>query len=176
MMRFEQADLGGKGFAVGHTERIYHLRFLMRVVFTPLIPAFSRLREKGLKADQFAPGDPLRDGGVVHADDDDAVISEQFALDGFAERQGIQHFAKQGGVVHADHFDAAIFGGFMHGAGVGARGGGGEQALGAAYLGVVEDGGEVAADLARATVGFVRHGQVEGGDGRVGLGGGDDER
>ena len=59
-------------------------------------------------------------------------------------------------------------------AGIGARGGGGEQPLGAAYLRVVEDGGEVAADLARATVGFVRHGQIERGDGRVGLGGGDD--
>ena len=125
-------------------------------------------------ADQFAVGDPLRDGGVVHADDDDAVIGEQFAFDGFAERQGIQHFAKQGGVVHADDFDAAIFGGFMDGAGVGARGGGGEQPLGAAYLRVVEDGGEVAADLARATVGFVRHGQIERGDGWIGLGGGDD--
>ena len=41
---------------------------------------------------------------------------------------------------------------------------------------VVEDGGEVAADLARATVGFVRHGQIKRGGGRVGLGGGDDSR
>ena len=136
---FEQADLGGERFAVGLAGRVYRLRLLMRVVSTPPIPAFPRLRGKGrmgrcarlcfsasVQGDQFAVGDPLRDGGVVHADDDDAVIGEQFALDGFAERQGIQHFAKQGGVVHADDFDAAIFGGFMDGAGVGARGGGGE--------------------------------------------------
>lgn len=77
-------------------------------------------------SNQFAVGDPLRDGGVVHADDDDAVIGEQFGLNRFAERQGIQHFAKQGSVIHADDFDTAIFGGFMDGAGVGARGRGGE--------------------------------------------------
>ena len=68
----------------------------------------------------------MRDGGIVHADDDDAVVGKQFPLDGLAERQGIQHVAEQGGVVHADDFDAAIFGGFMDGTGVGARRGGGK--------------------------------------------------
>src|ERR1017187_8607018 len=55
---FEQADLGGERFAVGLAERICRLRLLLRVVFTTLIPAFSRLRDKGRKADQFAVGDP----------------------------------------------------------------------------------------------------------------------
>ena len=97
---FEQADLGGERFAVCLDART--------------------------GANQFSVGDPLCDGGVVHADDDDAVIGEQFLFKGFAKRQGVQPFAKQGGVVHADNFDTTIFGGFMDGAGVGARGGGGE--------------------------------------------------
>ena len=66
---------------------------------------------------------------------------------------------------------AAIFGGFCDFAGVDAGRGGGEQPFMGAYLLIIEDGGEFATSLACATMGFVRHDQIKGWDGCVGLGG-----
>jgi hypothetical protein len=116
------------------------------------------------RAHQLSLVDPLRDGGVVYADDDDTVVGEQLALDGFAEWQRVHHVAEQGPVVHADDFDATSFRSALHASGIDPGRGRREKPFGAADLFVVENGTEVTANFARTAVCLVRDGKVKGGD------------
>ncbi|OHC65333.1 MAG: hypothetical protein A2040_06670 [Rhodocyclales bacterium GWA2_65_19] len=113
---------------------------------------------------QRAIFDPSGNGRIVDADNHDLIIGKQSPGNGFAKWQGMQYLTKQGRVVHAHHVHAAIRRRFLDVAGIGARGGRGKQPLVAANPGIVENGRELGANLSRAAMGFVRDGQIEGGN------------